>query len=63
MDALEKVYERLNVRFDEYDGESMYAVNEEHTSRILDLLEGKNLLQQLEDGREGTDLFRLLEEG
>ena len=61
MDALEKVYERLNVRFDEYDGESMYAVNEEHTSRILDLLEGKNLLQQLEDGREGKDLFRLLD--
>ena len=57
MDALEKVYERLNVRFDEYDGESMYAANEEHTSRVLDLLEGKNLLQQLEDGREAEDFF------
>ena len=57
MDALEKVYERLNVRFDEYDGESMYAANEEHTLRVLDLLEGKNLLQQLEDGREAEDFF------
>ena len=51
MEALEKVYARLNVRFDEYDGESMYAASEEHTSRVLDLLEGKDLLQQLEDGR------------
>ena len=57
MDALEKVYERLNVKFDEYDGESMYAANEEHTSRVMELLEGKNLMQQHEDGREVDDFF------
>ena len=57
MEALEKVYGRLNVRFDEYDGESMYAASEEHTSHVLDLLEEKNLLQQLEDGREAEDSY------
>ena len=56
MQALEKVYARLNVRFDEYDGESMYAASEEHTSRVLDLLEGKDLLRQLEDGRRVMEM-------
>ena len=54
---MEKVYERLNIRFDQYDGESMYAASEEQTSRVMDLLEGKHLLQQLEDGREAYDFF------
>ena len=56
MEALEKVYARLNVRFDEYDGESMYAASEEQTSRVLNLLEGKDLLQQLEDGRKVMEM-------
>ena len=55
VDALEKVYDRLNVKFDKYDGESMYAASEEHTSRVMNLLGSKNLLQQLEDGREAED--------
>ena len=46
------MYERLNVRFDVYDGESMYAATEEHTSRVLGLLESKELLRRTEDGRK-----------
>ncbi|XP_042224146.1 probable arginine--tRNA ligase, mitochondrial isoform X2 [Homarus americanus] len=44
------VYERLNVKFDEYHGESMYSAQK--CQEVLKLLEQKNLLQTLEDGRK-----------
>ncbi|XP_066984203.1 probable arginine--tRNA ligase, mitochondrial isoform X2 [Macrobrachium rosenbergii] len=44
------VYSRLNVKFDEYHGESMYSADECQES--LEMMEGKGLLESLEDGRK-----------
>ncbi|XP_064089238.1 probable arginine--tRNA ligase, mitochondrial [Macrobrachium nipponense] len=50
IEDLISVYSRLNVKFDEYHGESMYSADECQES--LEMMEGKGLLESLEDGRK-----------
>jgi arginyl-tRNA synthetase len=51
---LEKVYERVGVRFDHYHGESMYG--QQDGGRVLELLADKGLLKRLPDGRQVVDV-------
>ena len=51
---LEVTYRRLGIAFDHYHGESMYG--HEQSQRFIESLRRENLLERLEDGREGVTI-------
>jgi arginyl-tRNA synthetase len=49
IDELKRIYQRLNVEFDEYNWESMY--NKKKIQEIVDMLDAQNILIDQEDGK------------
>ena len=55
IDALTATYARLNIRFDAYDGESMYRTSDA-SKAVLDDMRAKGLLRLAADGRQVVDI-------
>lgn len=56
VEDLHRIYDRLNVSFDEFHGESMYGA--EKCCEIVEALEQKGLLETLPDGRKVCEAKR-----
>ncbi|CAG9771003.1 unnamed protein product [Ceutorhynchus assimilis] len=54
IEELKKTYERLGVKYDLYNSESMYSNKE--ISSIIEVLRKKNILKKLKDGKEVAEV-------